>query len=135
MQDNCVFCKIVNGELPAFRVYEDDLFLGLLDIFPVIEGHSILIPKKHYRWVYDVPEFGLYWEAAKKIGLATLREMNAYSINYLTIGDEVPHAHIWIIPRQKADRGPISVKRLPGKIPEERMQEIAAKINSQFPQE
>jgi len=64
---NCVFCQIVKGKLPCYQVYEDKEFLGFLDIFPRVKGHTLLIPKKHYRWVYDLPNFGEYWEKALKI--------------------------------------------------------------------
>jgi histidine triad (HIT) family protein len=96
---HCIFCKIVNGELPSYKVYEDDLFLGFLDIFPLSKGNVLLIPKSHYRWVNDVPEFGAYWEAAKKIALSIEKSLGATSISYFTFGEEVPHAHIRIIPR------------------------------------
>lgn len=97
--DDCIFCKIITGQIPCHKVYEDDLFLGFLDIKPLSLGNSLLIPKKHYRWVYDVPEFGPYWEAAKNIALATIPVVNASSVSFLTLGFEVPHAHIRIIPR------------------------------------
>jgi len=97
--DNCIFCKIVKGELPSYKVYEDKDFLGFLDIRPLNPGNILLIPKKHYRWVYDVSNFGEYWEAAKKIGLASMRAVGSHSVNFLTLGYEVPHAHIRIVPR------------------------------------
>jgi len=68
--DDCIFCKIVKGEIPAFKVYEDNDFLAFLDINPISVGHTLLIPKKHYRWVYDVPNFGEYWQVAQKIALS-----------------------------------------------------------------
>lgn len=97
--DNCIFCKIVRGEIPCHKVYEDDLFLGFLDIRPLNIGNSLLIPKTHYRWVTDVPNFGLYFEAAKKIAQKTISAVGADYISYLTLGMEVEHAHIRIIPR------------------------------------
>lgn len=97
--DDCTFCKIVKGELPSYKIYEDDLFFGLLDIFPRTKGHSLLIPKKHYRWVYDVPEFGKYWESVKKISDAMKAALEPSFITYVTHGLEVPHAHIHIMPR------------------------------------
>lgn len=96
---DCIFCKIVNGDLPSYKVYEDDLFFGFLDIFPLSKGNVLLIPKKHYRWVNDVPEFGAYWEAAKTISQKIAKVLGATSISYLTLGEEVPHAHIRIVPR------------------------------------
>lgn len=100
---DCIFCKIVAREIPYYKVYEDKLFLGLLDIFPLSKGNAILIPKKHYRWVNDVPEFGEYWEAARKIARSIEKNLGATSISYLTFGEEVPHAHIRIIPRYSAE--------------------------------
>lgn len=85
--------------MPSYKVYEDDLFFGFLDIFPRTKGHSLLIPKKHYRWVYDVPEFGKYWEGAKKISQAMSTALEPTFITYVTHGLEVPHAHIHIMPR------------------------------------
>ncbi|MCX6705850.1 MAG: HIT domain-containing protein, partial [Candidatus Woesebacteria bacterium] len=75
--DNCIFCKIVKGEIPCYKVYEDNNFLAFLDIKPLTRGNSLLISKKHYRWVYDVPDFGSYWEAAKKVALATIKALGA----------------------------------------------------------
>lgn len=102
MQD-CIFCKIVKGEIPCYKIYEDNDFLGFLDIKPVNKGQSLLIPKQHFRWVDDVPNFGAYFEAAKKIGLATKKALLPITIYYVTLGFLVPHAHIRIIPRFEND--------------------------------
>ena len=108
---DCIFCKIVNATIPSYKVYEDDLFLGFLDIFPLSKGNVLLIPKKHYRWVNDVPEFGIYWEAAKKISDKIQDRLGATSISYLTFGEEVFHAHIRIIPRYAADEMYLTLKK------------------------
>ena len=107
--DNCIFCKIVKGEIPCHKVYEDDSFLAFLDINPTTSGHTLLIPKQHRRWVYDIPEFGLYWQTAQKIALGIMNSsLKPDFISFLTIGDEVHHAHIHIIPRNRNDQvGPI----------------------------
>lgn len=129
--EQCIFCRIVKGELPSYKAYEDSDFLGFLDINPLNPGNVLLIPKKHYQWVYDVPEFGAYFEAAKKIGLAAKEATGAHSINFLTLGYEVPHAHIRIIPRFDND-GHTDGIRLSAvkKIPPEEMKAIAEKISS-----
>lgn len=98
--DNCIFCKIVKGEIPCFKVYEDDLFLGFLDIHPLVHGHTLLIPKKHYKWVYDVPEFDKYWMSVLKITNLYKKIFNTEFVTYGTHGLEVPHAHIHILPRK-----------------------------------
>jgi len=97
--DDCIFCKIIKGEIPSYKVYEDDEFLGFLDIRPLNPGNSLLIPKNHLRWVTDVPDFGCYFEVAKRIGLATQQVVKSDYTSFLTLGIEVPHAHIRIIPR------------------------------------
>lgn len=101
---DCIFCKIVKGEIPCHKVYEDDKFLAFLDINPVSPGHTLLIPKTHYRWVYDVPNFGEYWQIAQKIAINIKNSpLNPEYISFLTMGNEVPHAHIHIIPRSQND--------------------------------
>jgi histidine triad (HIT) family protein len=97
-QEDCIFCKVIAGKLPSYKVYEDDLFIGILDIFPRRKGHTLLIPKTHYQWVYDVPEFEQYWTTAKKLTKAIDKGLEPTFIHYLTYGFHVPHAHIHIIP-------------------------------------
>ena len=103
MVENCIFCQIVSQKLPCFKVYEDEDFLAFLDIYPRVEGHTLVIPKKHYRFVYDVPNFGAYWERALKITKAMQKALNPYFITYLTHGLQVPHTHIHIMPRKKGE--------------------------------
>ncbi len=94
----CVFCKIVAGTIPSHKVYEDADFLAFLDINPRSPGHTLVIPKTHYRWVWDVPNTGAYFEVAKKIALAQQKVFGTDMILCRVTGEEVPHAHIWILP-------------------------------------
>ncbi len=96
---DCIFCKIIKGDVPSYKVYEDDHFLGFLNIHPCAVGHSLVIPKKHYTWVYDVPAFDAYWLVVLHITKAIQSVMKPLYVTYLTYGLEVPHAHIHIIPR------------------------------------
>jgi len=130
--ENCIFCKIVKGELPCYKVYEDELFMGFLDINPLALGHCQLIPKKHYRWVYEVPQFGKYWEAARKISLAMLEGLGANRVNYLVSGVEVPHAHIWLIPRYENDQEMLHVRRMENKPSTLEFENLRQKINSKL---
>lgn len=100
MKNACIFCRIVHGELPCYSIYEDYLFLAFLDIHPRVRGHSLLIPKKHYQWVYDVPAFGQYWKVALTITKALQKALKPTFVTYVTHGLEVPHAHIHILPRK-----------------------------------
>ncbi|HLL60436.1 MAG TPA: HIT domain-containing protein [Candidatus Nitrosocosmicus sp.] len=96
--NDCLFCKMIEGKIPAFKVYEDGSYFAFLDIYPRTKGHTLVIPKAHHRWVYDVPEFGAYWETVLKITKGIQRALKPEWINYFTLG-EVPHAHIHILPR------------------------------------
>ena len=98
--NSCIFCKIINKEIPADIIYEDDNFLAFLDINPQSPGHTQIIPKKHYRWVWDVPNPAEYFEIAKKIALAQRKAFNTDFILSRIVGDEVPHAHIWVFPNR-----------------------------------
>ncbi len=101
--DNCIFCKIVKGEIPCTKVYEDENFLAFLDIHPIAPGHTQIIPKKHYRWVWDVPNIGEFFEVAKKIALSQKKGFNADIIRSQVYGEEIPHAHIWVWPETTGD--------------------------------
>ena len=97
--EECLFCKIINGEIPCYKVYEDDEYLAFMDIFPRVKGHILLIPKKHYRWVYDVPAFGEYWVKARMVGNAAQKKLGSKFVSYITMGEAVHHAHIHILPQ------------------------------------
>ncbi len=96
--EDCIFCKIIKGDIPCYKVYEDEGYFAFLDIAPVVKGHTLLIPKKHYRWVYDVPNFGEYWSKVLMITRGMQKALNTTYVNYYTYG-VVPHAHIHILPR------------------------------------
>ncbi len=99
--NNCVFCKIIKREIPSHIVYEDDDFLAFLDIHPQSPGHTQIIPKAHIRWVWDHPNIGRYYEVAKKIALAQRKAFDTDFILSKVVGDEVPHAHIWVFPNSE----------------------------------
>ena len=101
--DNCIFCKIANKEIPAHIIYEDDDFIAFLDINPQSPGHSQIIPKKHYRWVWDVPNAGNYFEVVKKVALAQKRAFKTQWILSKVVGEDVEHAHICVYPAIKGN--------------------------------
>ncbi len=80
------------------KVYEDENYLAFLDIHPQSPGHTQVIPKKHYRWVWDMPAVGEYFEVVKKIALAQRKTFNTDWILSKIVGDEIEHAHIWVFP-------------------------------------
>jgi histidine triad (HIT) family protein len=101
--DDCIFCKIIKGEIPCYKVYEDDLFLGFLDINPLNPGHAILIPKKHVQWVDDYEPYSEYWQTARKLSSIIKSKLNPILISYVVYGLGVPHAHIHLIPKYQGD--------------------------------
>lgn len=102
---DCIFCKIVNKEIPANIVYEDADFLAFLDIRPLSPGHTLVIPKKHHRWVWDVSNTGKYFEVVQKIALAQKKAFNLEAVHAKIIGEEVEHAHIWVYPDPEKTAG------------------------------
>lgn len=96
--EKTLFQKIINREIPAEIIYEDDRYIAILDILPKTPGHTLLITKEPYAWVMDVPHFGDYFEKAKEIGLHLKEKLGASYISFQTFGVEIPHAHIHIVP-------------------------------------
>jgi histidine triad (HIT) family protein len=98
---DCIFCKIIKKEIPAYIIYEDEDFLGFLDIHPQSPGHVQVIPKDHYRWVWDVPAIGKYMEVVRKIALAQKKAFSQEAVWSKIMGDEITHAHIWVFPHRE----------------------------------
>lgn len=93
---SCLFCDIVEKKLASYIVYENEEYMAFLDRFPAVEGHTLVIPKKHIRWVYEAPPG--YWEAVLKVTSRLQEKLKPQFINYYTYG-YIPHAHIHILPR------------------------------------
>lgn len=135
MPEECVFCKIVAKQIPSRIVYEDDNFIAFLDIRPLNPGHVQVIPKKHFQYVYDVPNFGEYFEIAKAVGLAQKKALGAFHFSLATLGFELPHAHIWVIPRFENDEhGTVINWAAHKQIPDNELDEIAEKIRNAVPE-
>lgn len=111
---DCIFCKIVNKEVPAEIIYEDDKFIAFLDLRPLSPGHTLVIPKKHYRWVWQVPNVGEYFETAKKIARAMQKAFNQEMILSKVVGEEVEHAHVWLFPDPRPEQTQGDKKDLAG---------------------
>ena len=97
-----IFTKIVNGEIPAYKVAEDENYLAFLDIFPVAKGHTLVIPKKEVDYIFDLDDetySGLQF-FAKKVAKGLKRAITCEKVGVLVLGLEVPHAHIHLIPMQ-----------------------------------
>ena len=130
MQD-CIFCKIIEGEIPSEKVYEDDIALAFLDINPVNTGHTLIVPKKHFENIYDLPEeiSAHIMKIAKKISIA-LKNLGLDGINIIVnngaaAGQIVPHFHTHVIPRLNGDNLPPWPARRPK---QKEIKETAQKI-------
>lgn len=104
----CIFCKIINNEIPSYKVYEDENFLAFLDISQATLGHTLVIPKKHYENIFELPEdsniFNIVTKLATKIKKATnCLGINILNNNGVSAGQTVNHFHIHIIPRYEND--------------------------------
>lgn len=102
MNKNCPFCKIVKGELPSYKIYEDENYLAFLDINPWVEGHTLVIPKIHYQWVWDVQNPGEYFKVTTKIANHLRRKMETEFVMTWIYGYDVPHAHIHLMPNARS---------------------------------
>jgi histidine triad (HIT) family protein len=102
---NCIFCKIVKGEIPCTEIYEDEDFLAFMEINPVSIGHTLVIPKKHYETVYSLPEniSSKYLPTINKIANAMKKALSTKKIVLSVWGEDVAHAHIHLIPRYEND--------------------------------
>jgi len=104
--EECIFCKIVTGEIPSNKVYEDENFVAFLDRNPLNPGHTLLIPKRHFVWVNDYEPFGEYWEVARKLSKKISLVLNPIVVSYVVYGLGVLHAHIHLIPKFEGDQHP-----------------------------
>lgn len=107
---DCIFCKIVKGEIPSYKVYEDDETLAFLDIAPVNPGHTLVIPKDHFENLYTLPDEALtrLMLTAKKVALGVKKGIGADGINIAMNngkagGQVIFHAHLHVIPRIEGD--------------------------------
>lgn len=110
MVDNCIFCKIIRGEIPSTKVYENDSIMAFMDIMPAVKGHTLVIPKKHYETFIDIPsdEIESFMVFVQKTARAVVKATEAQgfkieSFNKPLAGQTVPHLHFHIIPRYEND--------------------------------
>jgi histidine triad (HIT) family protein len=133
--DDCIFCKIVAGQIPAARVYEDEVVLAFLDVGPISDGHTLVVPKAHVEKLHDCPPelLGQVGSSLGKVAKVVAAAMNADGYNVLcnngrAAGQLVGHLHFHIIPRRTGDG---VFNRWPAyKYPKGKIDEIAARIRA-----
>ncbi len=101
--ENCLFCKIVRKEIPATIVHEDDTTLAFLDIHPITEGHTLLIPKEHHPWMQETPDalVGETFIQASKLMQKMKEKHSCDFVEVKVVGIDVPHFHVHLIPRKR----------------------------------
>ena len=127
-----IFSKIAAGEIPSYKCAENEEFYAFLDINPVAEGHTLVIPRREVDYIFDMEddEIGRYQQFAKRVAVAIKKAFPCRKVAQVVLGLEVPHAHIHLIPmNSEAD---VDFRREKLQLSPEQMKQIAKKINAQF---
>jgi len=110
MSDECIFCKIVNGEIPCEKVWEDKNFIAILDVHPVVEGHTLVIPKEHFKNIFETPDecAGSINLACKKVAILLKEKFGVNAVNILNASGKeaqqsVFYLHYHVVPRREND--------------------------------
>lgn len=127
-----IFSKIATGEIPSYKIAEDDNYFAFLDINPMVKGHVLVIPKQEVDYVFDLDDNMLadMMIFAKKIAVALEKAISCQRVGVMVIGLEVPHAHIHLIPINKESDMLLSNPKL--KLEQHEFEEIAAEIRKQI---
>jgi histidine triad (HIT) family protein len=125
-----IFTRIVNGEIPCYKIYEDDNYLAFLDINPLVRGHTLVIPKKEIDYLFDLDDELLAGMSvfAKKVARAIDRVIDCKRVGVVVLGLEVPHAHIHLIPINSLYDTEFSRPKL--KLLPDELEQIAEKIKN-----
>lgn len=124
-----IFTKIIDGEIPCYKIAEDDNFFAFLDINPNAKGHTLCVPKKEIDKIMDLDEdtyLGLM-QFSRKIGMAIEKSIDCKRVGFSIIGLEVPHVHVHLIPLSEMKQATFQHKE---KFSTEEFEEIAAKIRA-----
>ena len=127
-----VFTKIIKGEIPSYKVAENDLCYAFLDISPLAEGHTLVVPKKEVDYIFDLDyaDYAALTAFARKVAKAQKKAIPCKRIGVAVLGMEVPHAHIHLVPLQSEADLDFRKKKL--ELTPERFKEIASAIASEF---
>ena len=127
-----IFSKIVAGEIPCHKIAETDDYLAFLDVFPLVEGHVLVIPKKEVDYLFDLedPLYQGLMQFAKSVAVGLKKAIPCNKVGVAVIGLEVPHAHIHLIPMNQVSDMNFSKPKL--SLSTERLKEIAEKIRTEI---
>ncbi|MFX1389644.1 MAG: HIT family protein [Promethearchaeota archaeon] len=109
-EKDCIFCKIADAEIPSKIIFDNSLILAFLDIYPISQGHTIIIPKNHYSNLEDIPDYDLaeIYKVVKKVAgkIHNILKIDGYNIlqnNFSAAGQVIKHFHVHVIPRKLDD--------------------------------
>ena len=127
-----LFTRIINGEIPSYKVAEDDKYYAFLDINPLQKGHTLVIPKREVDYIFDMEdeEIAEFQVFAKRVAIAIKKAFPCVKVGQAVLGLEVPHAHIHLVPMQSEKDMIFSNKKL--ELSKEEFQEIAERIRANF---
>lgn len=131
---DCIFCKIINNEIPSYKIYEDDYVYAFLDITQGTKGHTLVIPKKHIKNIYELDSFTAekLFSVVPKIATALKKAFNPIGLNIINNNEKplqaIFHYHLHLIPRYENDNVIISTDNNYGKIESEEFSDILNKI-------
>ena len=127
-----IFSKIIAGEIPSYKVAEDEKFFAFLDINPITWGHTLVVPKKETDYLFDIDDsdLGEMMVFAKKVASAIKKSFPCRKVGMAVLGLEVPHAHIHLVPLK--NEGDMDFKKKIANPSDEKMKETAALIASNF---
>lgn len=127
-----IFSKIILGDIPSYKIAEDDKFYAFLDINPMAKGHTLVVPKQEIDYIFDLDDelLGEMILFAKRVSLAIEKAINCKRVGVMVIGLEVPHAHIHLVPIQ--NEGDLNLSNPKLKLTSDEFNEIADKIQKAF---
>lgn len=127
-----IFTRIVNGEIPAYKIAEDDKYFAFLDISPLKAGHTLVIPKQEVDYIFDLDTeiYNGLWMFAKKVSAALEKTVSCKRIGVAVIGLEVPHAHIHLVPLDSI--GDLNFASPRVELSQEEFKKLAAEIAANF---
>lgn len=125
-----IFSKIIRGEIPAYKVAETDRFLAFLDVFPLVKGHTLVIPKQEIDYIFDIEDelFKDLWAFSKQVSKGIEKVVPCKKVGIAVIGLEVPHAHIHLVPVNEV--GDINFSKPKIKLSEEEFNSTAEAIRA-----
>ena len=127
-----IFSKIISGDIPSYKIAEDDKFYALLDINPMTKGHTLVVPKQEIDYIFDLDDvlLGEMIIFSKRVALAIEKAISCTRVGMMVIGLEVPHAHIHLVPIQ--NEGDLNLSNPKLKLSSDEFIEIANKIKKAF---